>query len=41
MNMVISCPECGKRMIARSLKQAYKLLRSGLCERCQQEQQSW
>ena len=40
--MTVSCPECGKRIIARSLKQAYRLMkRECLCERCQQEQNIW
>lgn len=36
--MVISCPECGKRIVAKTVKQAYKLAKAGcLCERCRQE----
>lgn len=37
--MTISCPECGKKIIARTIKVAYRLVRQGcMCERCRGEQ---
>ena len=37
--MTISCPECGKKIIARTIKVAYRLVRQGcMCERCKGEQ---
>lgn len=38
MIMTISCPECGKKIMARTMRQAYKLAKAGYhCERCQNE----
>lgn len=38
MYMKISCPECGRAIIARSMRQAYKLAKNNYhCERCRNE----